>query len=99
MSNPSRRGFVATATGAILLPSWINCALGDTADPRVAKIVPETMGIDMHNHVYPAGTQQGPQRGGDPGQSKQYHGYRAKQGNPPGRVRQRFPAGSRFDLR
>jgi membrane dipeptidase len=37
------------------------------ADPRVAKIVAETMGIDMHNHVYPAGTQQGPQRGGDPG--------------------------------
>ena len=33
----------------------------------MAKVVAETMGIDMHNHVYPAGTQQGPQRGGDPG--------------------------------
>jgi membrane dipeptidase len=67
MSSLSRRRFVATATSAILAPSWINCAVGDTADARVAKVVAETMAIDMHNHVYPAGTQQGPQRGGDPG--------------------------------
>lgn len=67
MSNLSRRGFVATATSAIIAPGWINRALAATADPRVAKIVAETMGIDMHNHVYPAGTQQGPQREGDPG--------------------------------
>jgi membrane dipeptidase len=72
MSNLSRRGFVATATSAIL-PSWMNRALGDTIDPRVAKVVAETMAIDMHNHVYPAGTQQGsrsgnaPPPGGDPG--------------------------------
>ena len=63
MCNPSRRGFVATATSAMLAPAWINRALGDTADPRVAKIVAETLAIDMHNHVYPAGTEQGPQRG------------------------------------
>jgi membrane dipeptidase len=69
MSNLSRRSFVATATSAILAPGLINRALADAADPRVAKIVAETMGIDMHNHVYPAGTQQGPQRGGDPGQA------------------------------
>jgi membrane dipeptidase len=37
------------------------------ADPRAAKIMAETMAIDMHNHVYPAGTQQGPQRVEDPG--------------------------------
>jgi membrane dipeptidase len=67
MSNLSRRVFVATATGAIFAPDWINRALGDTADPRVAKVVAETLAIDMHNHVYPAGTQQGPQRGGDGG--------------------------------
>ena len=41
MSNPSRRGFLATATGALLVPVWINSALGDTADARVAKIVAE----------------------------------------------------------
>jgi hypothetical protein len=45
----------------------INRALGYAADPRVAKIVAETMAIDMHNHVYPAGTQQGPQREADAG--------------------------------
>ena len=67
MSSLSRRGFVATATSAILAPACINRALADAVDPRVAKIVAETMGIDMHNHVYPAGTQQGPQPGGDPG--------------------------------
>jgi membrane dipeptidase len=64
MSKLSRRGFVATA---ILAPGLINRALGETADPRVAKVVAETIGIDMHNHVYPPGFQQGPQRGGDPG--------------------------------
>jgi membrane dipeptidase len=47
-------------------PTRINRAFGAPADPRVAKIVADTMAIDMHNHVYPAGTQQGPQ-GGDSG--------------------------------
>jgi len=50
----------------MLAPEWINRAFGAPADPRAAKLVAETMAIDMHNHVYPAGTQQGPQ-GGDPG--------------------------------
>lgn len=59
----SRRGFVATAASVVLAPVKRTFA----ADPRTAKIVAETMAIDMHNHVYPAGTQQGPQRGGDPG--------------------------------
>ena len=66
LSKLSRRGFVATATSAMLAPSWINRAFGTPADPRVAKIVADTVAIDMHNHVYPAGTQQGPQ-GGDSG--------------------------------
>ena len=63
----SRRGFLATTTGALFATGSVKHALADAPDPRVAKIVAETMGIDMHNHVYPAGTQQGPQRGGDPG--------------------------------
>jgi len=67
MSKLSRRDFLATTTGAIFAPGSVRHALADTLDPRVAKVVAETMGIDMHNHVYPAGTQQGPQRGGDPG--------------------------------
>ncbi|HEY3744263.1 MAG TPA: membrane dipeptidase [Bryobacteraceae bacterium] len=67
MPHLSRRAFVATATSAILSPAGINRAFASPADPRVAKIVADTMAIDMHNHVYPAGTQQGPQRGGEPG--------------------------------
>ena len=66
MGNVARRAFMATATSAIT-SGWMNRALATSADPRVAKIVAETMSVDMHNHVYPAGTQQGPQRGGDPG--------------------------------
>ena len=30
-------------------------------DPRVAQVMSETIGIDMHNHVYPAGTEPHPQ--------------------------------------
>lgn len=66
MSTLSRRGFVTRATGALLIPVWGNRALGQTVDPRVAKVLTSTLAIDMHNHVYPAGTQQGG-RGGDPG--------------------------------
>ncbi len=60
MPRLSRRRFAASA---MLAPAWLNCAFGAPADPRVAKIVAETLAIDMHNHVYPAGTEQGPQRG------------------------------------
>ncbi|MBV8819791.1 MAG: hypothetical protein JO022_15625, partial [Acidobacteriaceae bacterium] len=59
----SRRGFIGTGANVALLRVTRLFA----ADPRAAKIVAETMSIDMHNHVYPAGTQQGQQRGGDPG--------------------------------
>jgi len=66
MSTISRRTFVTRTSSALLAPLWINRALGQTVDPRVAKVLASTLAIDMHNHVYPAGTQQGG-RGGDPG--------------------------------
>ena len=59
MSKLSRRSFVATATSALLAPVWSTRVFGQTVDPRVAKVVASTLAIDMHNHVYPAGTQQG----------------------------------------
>jgi hypothetical protein len=51
----SRRGLVATAASVVLAPVKRTFA----ADSRAAKIVVGTMAIDMHNHVYPAGAQQG----------------------------------------
>jgi hypothetical protein len=66
MSTLSRRGFVTRVSGVLLMPVWGGRALGQSVDPRVAKVVTSTLAIDMHNHVYPAGTQQGG-RGGDPG--------------------------------
>ena len=59
----SRREFLATAAGAggamLLGPAWLNAAadaLAPNVDPRVAQVMSKTIGIDMHNHVYPAGT-------------------------------------------
>jgi membrane dipeptidase len=53
----------AGASGAMLLrPAWLKAA-ADEADPRVAKVMSGTIGIDMHNHVYPAGTEPHPQGG------------------------------------
>jgi membrane dipeptidase len=61
----SRRRFLtraAVAGGAVLFsPSWLQAA--DDVDPRVAQILSRTIGIDMHNHVYPAGTEPQPQNG------------------------------------
>lgn len=44
-------------------------AFGAEADQRAAQVVSATVGIDMHNHVYPAGTEprRGPQGGGSQG--------------------------------
>ena len=54
---------VAGAGGAMLLgPTWLNAA-GDGVDPRVAQVMSGTIGIDIHNHVYPAGTEPHPQNG------------------------------------
>jgi membrane dipeptidase len=62
----SRREFLTTAVGAggamLLGPAWLNAA-GDGVDPRVAQVMSGTIGIDMHNHVYPAGTEPHPQPG------------------------------------
>src|SRR5271156_6065310 len=62
----SRREFLTTAAGAggamLLRPAWLHAA-GDGVDPRVAQVMSRTIGIDMHNHVYPAGTEPRPQRG------------------------------------
>ena len=62
----SRREFLTTAAGAggamLLGPAWLNAA-ADGVDPRVAQVMSGTIGIDMHNHVYPAGTEPHPQHG------------------------------------
>lgn len=62
----SRRGFLTTAVGAgctmLLDPAWLKAGAGGV-DPRVAQVISGTIGIDMHNHVYPAGTEPHPQRG------------------------------------
>jgi membrane dipeptidase len=66
MKNPcsglSRREFLTTAVGGgamLLSPPWLNAAT-DGDDPRVAQVMSRTIGIDMHNHVYPAGTEPHP---------------------------------------
>src|SRR5579871_3985627 len=51
----SRREFLTTAVsagGAMLFGSVCLNASGQ-ADPRVAQVMSKTIGIDMHNHVYP----------------------------------------------
>ncbi len=75
-SNPSlsRREFLTTAVGAggamLLGPAWLSAA-GDGVDPRVAQVMSTTIGIDMHNHVYPPGTEPHPQGGQPPRQEEQ----------------------------
>jgi len=49
----------------LLGPAWLKAAK-DSVDPRVAQVMYATIGIDMHNHVYPAGTEPHPQRAGQP---------------------------------
>ena len=62
----SRREFLTTTVGAgaatLLGPLWLN-AEGDGVDPRIAQVMSGNIGIDMHNHVYPAGTEPHPQNG------------------------------------
>jgi membrane dipeptidase len=62
----SRREFLRTAmgaSGAVLIgPAWLNAA-ADGTDARLAQVLSRTIGIDMHNHVYPAGTEPHPQNG------------------------------------
>lgn len=59
----SRRELLVSASGAMLWgPALLNAA-DDGVDPAVAQVLSKTIGIDMHNHVYPAGTEPHPQRG------------------------------------
>jgi membrane dipeptidase len=46
----------------LLGPAWLHAA-GDGVDPRVAQVMSRTISIDMHNHVYPAGTEPHRQQG------------------------------------
>ena len=73
-SSLSRREFLTTAVGAggamLLGPAWLSAA-GDGVDPRVAQVMSTTIGIDMHNHVYPPGTEPHPQGGQPPRQEEQ----------------------------
>jgi membrane dipeptidase len=70
----SRREFLTAAVGAggamLLGPAWLHAA-ADGPDPRVAQVMSKTIGVDMHNHVYPAGTEPQPQRGQPPRQEEQ----------------------------
>ncbi len=65
----SRRNFLTTAAGSsgvmLLAPSCLKAA-DDRLDPRVAQVMSGTIGIDMHNHVYPPGTEPHPQHPGQP---------------------------------
>ena len=50
----------------LLRPAWLRAlgnGTGNGVDSRVAQILSKTIGIDMHNHVYPAGTEPHPQHG------------------------------------
>lgn len=73
-STLSRRRFLTTTASAgsamLLGPAWLN-AWSDEVDPDVAKVLSTIIGIDMHNHVYPAGTEPHPQHGPAQPQSQQ----------------------------
>jgi hypothetical protein len=58
----ARREFLTTAAGvgdAMPAGPWLN-AEADGVDPRVAQVISRTIGIDVHDHVYPAGTEPHP---------------------------------------
>jgi membrane dipeptidase len=50
----------------LLGPTWLS-GVPEAVDPRVAQVMSRTIGIDMHNHVYPAGTDPHVQGGPPPG--------------------------------
>jgi membrane dipeptidase len=62
----------------LLGPTWLNAAKWSEAtgesDSRVAQVVSRTIGIDMHNHVYPAGTEPHPQGGPQQGHLPEQQG-------------------------
>ncbi len=65
----------------------LRAAAADELDPNVAKVLGKTTGIDMHNHVYPAGSEPHPHFGPP----------RGKQEQPP-QQRQEPPAGPELFL-
>jgi membrane dipeptidase len=61
-----RRRFLSAAvrTGAVMAAGpMCGIAFGDEVDAQAARVVAGTIGVDMHNHVYPAGTEPRPQGG------------------------------------
>ena len=72
---PSRRRFLRTAGAggaSLIAPAW-GSAQAETVDPRLARVMASTIGIDMHNHVYPPGTEPHAQ-GGPPPQMQEQPG-------------------------
>lgn len=73
----SRRQFLTTVAGAgaavLVSPEWLRAEAVEM-DPHMAQVKARTVGIDMHNHVYPAGTEPHPHFGPRPG---------GPQGGPP----------------
>ena len=87
MFSPSRRDFLRTTAGACTsllfgATSWNANSGAQAVDPRIAQVLAKTIGIDMHNHVYPPGTEPHPQRGPQGGGS---------QGGPPQPVQPQGP--------
>jgi hypothetical protein len=91
-SHHSRREFLTTATyagaAAPIASASLN-ALAEAVDPRVAQVLSKTIGIDMHNHVYPAGTEPHPHFGPPPGGGSQPGG--PPPGGPPPQQEQQQP--------
>jgi membrane dipeptidase len=71
--NLSRRQFLSTAvsaSGALLLGPVLPKASAPGDDSRIAEVLSKTIGVDMHNHVYPTGTEPHPQGGPPPPQGQ-----------------------------
>jgi membrane dipeptidase len=69
-----RREFLtiaASAGSAMLLGPARLRAEDAPVDPRIARILSRTISVDMHNHVYPAGTEPHPQHGQPPREEEQ----------------------------
>jgi membrane dipeptidase len=81
----SRREFLTTAANAasamVLGRPWLHAA-ADGADPRIEQVISRTIGIDIHNHVYPAGTEPHPQHGPPGGQPRGPRGGRPQGPTP-----------------
>lgn len=77
------RGTAALAVTPLLLSGLESCTHARPVTPQAHQVAPEPMGIDMHNHVYPAGTEPQPQHGGGPGGGRPPRGEPGQDGRPP----------------